>query len=108
MLGATTGDNVGLTIISMNWLRIGYRSLLLPRCLNRISLLMDCNVIIIIINIICLFVCCVIYFEYQIKTAKIFRPSVINRVSPEVASIVSAYLRNTRLGGPHHSSPATR
>ena len=45
-----------------------------------------------------LFVCWVICFQSQNET---------NKLSPEVASILAAYLRNTRLRNPYHPSPAT-
>lgn len=44
-----------------------------------------------------LFLCWVISFQTQNETSKL---------SPEEASILAAYLRNTRLRGPHHQSPA--
>ena len=51
-------------------------------------------------SFVCLFVCWVICFQYQNETAK--------KLSPEVASILPAYLRNTHLRDPYHPSPATR
>ena len=46
---------------------------------------------------VCLFVWWVICFQYQNETSKL---------SPEVASILAAYLRNTRLRDPYHPSLA--
>ena len=48
---------------------------------------------------VCLFVCWVIYFQSQNETSKL---------SPDAASILAAYLRNTHLMDPYHPSLATR
>ena len=45
-----------------------------------------------------LFVCWIICFQSRNGT---------NGLSPEVASILAAYLRNTHLRDPYHPSPAT-
>ena len=51
-----------------------------------------------ILNNVCLFVCWVICFLAQNKTTKL---------SPEVASILTACLRNTHLRDPYHPSLVT-